>query len=124
MKRASKVMAVVAFLLVAGFFAYIISVPRPVSGRVNALKIMTAAQTYAHDLKAHGLAVPATVALQDLIAQGLLTTADVSGFAGMDVTVSLVHADRSPQEVLMRVRLQDGSQIVALEDGSVQQVPR
>jgi len=67
---------------------------------------------------------PTTVALQDLLAKGLLTPADVSGFAGMDVTVSLTANEMHPTDILMRVRMQDGSQFVALTDGSVQELPR
>jgi len=117
------VMAVVAVVLIAAisiFFPF----PRPVPSRMNDAKIFAAAQAYAHDLQAHGQPVPTTVALQDLLAKGLLTPADVSGFAGMDVTVSLTANEMHPTDILMRVRMQDGSQFVALTDGSVQELPR
>jgi len=123
MKRTLTVMAVVAVVLIAASVTYF-TFTRPAPGRVNAPKILAAAQTYAHDLRAHGQAVPATVALQDLLARGLLSPADVSGFGGMEVTVSLTANDRNPQDILIRVRMQDGGQIVALADGSVQEVPR
>jgi hypothetical protein len=92
--------------------------------RVNAPKFVSASKTYAANLKADGQAVPSSVALQQLVAKGLLRPADVSGFAGMDVTVSLVADYANPQDVLLRIRMQDGSQSVALADGSVQLVSR
>jgi hypothetical protein len=64
------------------------------------------------------------VALQDLIAKGLLRQADVGGFAGMDVTISLTASDGYPQDILMRVRLRDGSQVIAWKDGSVHEISR
>ena len=85
---------------------------------------MAAAQAYAHDLQVRGLAVPATVDLRDLVAKGLVNSADVSGFDGMQVTVSLAASIGNFQDVVMRVRLQDGSQLVALADGSIQAVSR
>ena len=114
------VVAVVLIAVISTFFPF----PRPVPSRVNDAKIFSAAQTYAHDLRAHGLPVPATVALQDLLAKGLLTPADAGDFVGMDVTVSLTASEQHPTDVLMRVRMKDGSQFVALTDGSVQELPR
>ena len=123
MKRTFTVVAVVAVVMIAVTFTYF-TFTRPAPGRGDAPKILAAAQTYAHDLQAHGQPVPETVALRDLIAKGLVSPADASGFAGMDVTVSLTASDRNPQDVLTRVRMQDGSQIVALADGSVQRASR
>jgi len=117
------VMAVVAVVLIAAISTYF-PFPRPAPSQMNALKIFAAAQTYSHDLRAQGLPVPATVALQDLLAKGLLTPADVSGFAGLEVTVPSTANDMNPNAILMQVRTQDGSQIVALADGSVQELPR
>ena len=123
MKRILTVIAVAAVVMIAASITYF-TLTRPTAGRVDAPKIMAAAQTYAHDLQAHGQAVPATVALRDLIAKGLLRPEDASGFAGMEVTVSLTVSESNPQDVLMRVRMQDGSQLVAMADGSVQSVSR
>jgi hypothetical protein len=48
----------------------------------------------------------------------------VSAFDGMEVTVYLSVNDTAPNAILMRAQLTDGSQIVALADGSVQEVAR
>ena len=114
------VVAVVLIATISAFFPY----PRPASCLVSATRIFAAGQKYAHDLRAHGLPVPTTVSLPDLLAKGLLTAADVSDFADKEVTVSLTADKMHPAEILMRVRMQDGSQIVALADGSVQELPR
>ena len=64
------------------------------------------------------------VSLERLIAQGLLTSNDVSGFAGMKVSVTLGVDPQNLRQVLMRARLPDGTEIAALNDGSVQQMRR
>ncbi|HWQ92812.1 MAG TPA: hypothetical protein VN673_14140 [Clostridia bacterium] len=61
--------------------------------------------------------------LQELIDRQLLTASDVSGFTGMQVTVTLSAESQNPQEILIRARLADGHEIVALADGSVHQLP-
>jgi hypothetical protein len=123
MKRTLTVIAVAAVVILAAGVTYF-KFTRPAPSRVDASKILAAAHAYAHDLQVHGQAVPATVDLQDLIAKGLVSPADVSGFAGMAVTISLTASEGNPQAVLMRVRMQDGSQLVTLADGSVQEISR
>ena len=119
MKRIFKIIAVVAVVMIAASITYFIFT-RPAPARVDAPKIMAAAQSYAHDLRAHGQVVPATVSLHDLIANALLRPEDVSGFSGMEVSISLTVTEANPQDVLMRVRMPDGSEILAMADGSVQ----
>jgi len=123
MKRLFTVVAIISGVMIAASITYF-TFSRPVPGQVNAPHIMAAAQAYAHDLQVRGLAVPATVDLRDLVAKGLVNSADVSGFDGMQVTVSLAASIGNFQDVVMRVRLQDGSQLVALADGSIQAVSR
>lgn len=69
--------------------------------------------------------MPESVALDVLIRRGFLNSNDVSAFEGMDVAVSIAGADETrPQSVLARARMADGTEIVALGDGSVQQLKR
>jgi len=93
-------------------------------GHVDAVRVLAAAQTYAHDLKTKGVAVPPSVTLEELIRRGLLRPADVSGFKGMEATVSLTVDPSRPQDILMRARLRDGQEMVALADGSVHEIKR
>ena len=121
MKRTLIVIAILTVAIVVGSMVYIASSSRQ-PGRVDALKILAATRTYTADLKARGVAIPASVSLQELINRRLLTTSDVSGFNGMDVTVNLSADDSHPQDILIRARLANGQEIVALADGSVQQL--
>jgi hypothetical protein len=89
---------------------------------VDAVKLVAAARTYAASFSEKGLPAPASVSVEKLVASGLLNEADVLGFRGMEVTVSLTDAGTRPQDVLVRARLADGHEIVALGDGSVQQL--
>ena len=59
------------------------------------------------------------MSLRELIARKLLAEADVTGFTGMDVTVSLTTDESRPEEVLIRARMPDGREVVTLADGSV-----
>ncbi len=91
-------------------------------GWVNARQVVAAAQQYGVQLKARGEVVPTEVPLEELLASGLLKPQDVQGFAGMKVTVALAVDPQKSQEVLLRARLPSGQEIVALNDGSVQQL--
>ena len=123
MRKTLTTIAVLALLIVAGSMYYIVSSSRDL-GHVDAPKIFTAAKRYAAGLTAQGVPIPESVSLEVLIDRGLLTEADVSGFAGLEVSVSLSANESQPQEVLVRARLPDGREIVALADGSVQQMPK
>ena len=88
-------------------------------------KLATAEQRYVHDYISHGQPLPASVTLQDLVGGGYISTDDVRSLEGSDVTFyPQAISDSQPQAILVRVRLSDGSQIAALADGSVQQLPR
>src|SRR5262249_55665590 len=87
-------------------------------------KIVAAVQAFSRDQPAHGRALPASVSLRELVKGGYVAADDVRAFDGMDVTISLTADETRPQEILIRVRLPDGSVIAALGDGSAQQLPR
>jgi hypothetical protein len=70
------------------------------------------------------VSLPASVSLRELVSGGYITTNDVRAFDGMEVTVSLTASDTDPHSILIRVRMPDGSQIAAMADGSVQQLPK
>jgi hypothetical protein len=89
---------------------------------VDAVKLVQAARSYARILTGQELPVPATVSVRELIAQGLLKETDVSGFRGMVVTINLAAKESHPHDVLVRAVCANGDEIVALGDGSVQQV--
>ena len=90
-------------------------------GHVDGSKLLSAVKIYKDDLKRQGMEVPVSVSLKELIARGLLSEGDVSGFSGMEVSVNLSADESRPQDILVRARLPDGAEIVALGDGSVQQ---
>lgn len=123
MKRVLIAIAVLTLVIVAGsWFYFASSSSQP--GHVDGAKLLTAVNIYKADLKRQGIEVPASISLKDLLARRLLTEADVSGFAGIDVSLNLSADESRPQDVLMRARLPDGHEIVALGDGSVQQLRR
>jgi hypothetical protein len=123
MRRLLFALAVLTAALVVGSMIYF-APSTPHLEQVNAPRLLAAARTYADSLKAQGLPVPASVSLQELISLKLVTSSDVAGFAGLEVTISLTADGSRPQEVLVRVRIPDGHEIVALADGSVQQTSK
>jgi hypothetical protein len=122
--KAKKILifiGVAAIAIISGFF-FIVS--KPQKGHFNAGKITTAIHAYCRDAKECNNNLPSSISLQELITKRFLKHEDVSAFDGMEVTVYLTVDDTTPQAVLMNARLSDGSQIVALADGSVQQVAK
>jgi hypothetical protein len=90
----------------------------------DALKLTAAVQAFSQDLASRRKPLPASVSLRELINGGYLATNDVHSFDGMDVTISLSASEASPQSILIHVRMPDGSQIVLMADGSVQQLAK
>lgn len=115
-------LGILVVVVLAGSLLYMGALNRQAKP-VNAAKIVAAAKIYGAGLKARGAFVPKVVPLQVLIDQRLLKPSDVSGFAGMDVSVSLSADMNRPQEVLIEARLANGQTMVLLADGSIRQSP-
>ena len=86
----------------------------------DAPKLISAVQAFSRDVVARGEKLPSTVSLRELIGGNYVAGSDVRAFDGMDVTISLLADKAQPQEVLMRVRLPDGTVTALMADGSVQ----
>jgi len=91
---------------------------------LNAQKLISALHAFAQDQAAAGRPLPAEVSLEVLLRGGYLTTNDVKGFAGLELTFSTQADDTNPQMILARARTADGQFICLLADGSVQQFSR
>jgi hypothetical protein len=87
-------------------------------------KLGVAEQRYLSDHASRGQPLPTSVTLQDLVSGGYISTNEVRSLAGADVTFYPTATEATPQAILVRVRMPDGSQTVALADGSVQSVSR
>ena len=116
------IFAVVTVVAIICGFSFIVS--KPQKGHFAAGKITTAIHAYCSDAKEHNNSLPSSISMQELITKGFLKREDVSAFDGMEVTVYLSVNDTAPNAILMRAQLTDGSQIVALADGSVQEVAK
>ena len=83
-------------------------------------RIQGAAQAFARDRKiSDGL-----VSLWELVSGGYLRPEDLRGREEKDVTVSLTADETTPSAVWVRVRASNGSDIVVMADGSIQQTAR
>jgi predicted HAD superfamily Cof-like phosphohydrolase len=123
MKPFARIAAVVVLAIVVMGLLYFGTLSQS-PGRVDCLKVFNAAKVYALELRTGGVAVPDGVSLRELIARKLLKPEDVSGFKGVEVTVYLNVDTEDPKSVLMRAYFPDGNELVALVDGSVQEVPK
>ncbi|MDB6111670.1 MAG: hypothetical protein JWR69_3420 [Pedosphaera sp.] len=118
MKIKHFLLILVGLALVAGV-GYFFFMPSP-PGRVDAEKIIAAAQAYTRELRASSTPLPPSVSMDQLITKGLLKREDVSGFDGVEVIVYLSGSTNAPRSVLMRAHLPDGQDVVVLTDGSVE----
>ena len=87
-------------------------------------KLAAAMRSYSHDQVSHGRPLPSSVTVQDLVSGGYISAGEVRDLGGADVTFYPSASESDPQAVLVRVRMLDGSQTVALADGSIQSVSR
>ncbi|MGZ4962569.1 MAG: hypothetical protein ACXWC8_08460 [Limisphaerales bacterium] len=83
-------------------------------------RIETAAREFAADRKTTDKAVN----LRDLLSTGYLKQRDVAGLADKEVVVSVTPNEKTPEMILVRVRASNGSDIVLMGDGSIQQTAR
>lgn len=87
----------------------------------DAPKLIASLQAYSRDRFIHGMKIPSSVSLNDLVAAGYLTTNDVRAFEGIEVTITTSANETNTQNVLIHARMPDGSVVTLLQDGSVQQ---
>ena len=87
-------------------------------------KLAAAMRSYSDGQISHGRPLPSSVTVQDLVSGGYISAAEVRDLDGADVTFYPTVSETDPQAILVRVRLQDGSQIAAFADGSIAQLPR
>jgi hypothetical protein len=122
MKR-SHVILLLAVLLVCivggslGLIAYW-QRPQPVDGPAIAQGVAD----FCIRQRARGMALPASITLQELVKEGFLQPEAIRGFGGTEVTIALQVDERNPQSILMQAHLPDGSRVEALGDGSVVQL--
>ena len=122
-RMAIAVICAVAFMAVAGL-VYVVVGAKDSSGRFNGAALVAAARAYTRDLQARKQPIPKMVTLEDLVALHFLQAGDAEAFRGLKATIMLTSDASGPQGVLMRVRMPDGSEIVLLGNGSVQQVAK
>lgn len=122
--KKKNILVVVALVVIVTISIFSFGLSRPQKGQFNAGKLTTAINSYCQDAKTRNSILPASISLQELIGKGYLKHEDVSAFDGMQATVNLNVAETDPQAILIRAQMSDGSQIVALADGSVQSISK
>lgn len=82
--------------------------------------LAAAVQRYSHDGIWRGRTLPPTVSLQELADGGYISQGEARDLSGANITFYPVSNQNDPNAILVRVQLSDGSQIVAVADGSIQ----
>ncbi len=113
---------VAAFLLMLAAGLAYVRTHSPHPGTREYQAVMAAAKAYGAQREARGLPVPASLSLGELAKEGLIPETVSRSFEGLEVTVSL-RGEKGTAFLgpLMRVRFADGHEVVAFNDGSVQQ---
>ena len=126
MKTRQLLIPVVAVIAVgvAVCLALIAYWQRPLPVMQDASKLIAAVRAFSQDRVKKGEALPDSLPLQELVKGNFITAEDVRAFDGMEVTFHLTTDTTDPKAVLIRARLPDGSQMVMLGDGTVQQLPK
>jgi hypothetical protein len=123
-KRMAVTIGAAAAIMVAAGFIYLLSSSDTSSEKVDAPRIVAAAHAYTRQLIAAKLPIPRTVSINELLAHGFLKSADVGPFMGLDAVIILTSDASNPRAALMRVRMQDGTDLLLFNDGSTQQIAR
>ena len=123
--RTRRLMGLAGLLVVVSIAAFVAlpaywQQPQPVLQDPS--KLMLAVQKFSQDQKAHARVVPAAVSLRELVSSGYFVPEDVRAFDGMEVTISLTADETRPQDILIRVRLPDGTVLAGMADGSASQL--
>lgn len=86
-------------------------------------KLIIAVDAYVRTEKSMGRAMPAEITLKQLIEAGYITPEHVREFEGMDVTIALNSGKGPAPGPVVRARRPDGSVMVVMADGMVQELP-
>ena len=97
---------------------------RPLPALQDGSKFISAVRAFTQEKLKNGQPMPDTLALWELVNSGFLAAEDARAFEGMEVTFYLTADLTRPKETVIRVRLPDGSQMVMLADGTVQQTTK
>ena len=119
-------------VLAALVLAYIVSIIPNFRHRAEWKRTVAALQSLPYDrmnaavqaFKRDRKTTASTVPLRDLVSGGYLREDEILGLEERDATVSLSADETNPQTVWIRVRANDGFDIVVLGDGSIQKVAR
>ncbi len=84
-------------------------------------KLVSATKRYLLDHTSRREPLPGSVTLRDLANGGYISTNDVIGMQIVDATFYPRANEDGPKAVSVQVRMSDGTQIVVLTDGSIQQ---
>lgn len=123
MRRMAIAIGAAAAIMVAAGLLYLYFFSAGEGGKANGAAIVAAAHSYTVDLRARNQPIPKAVPLQQLVTLGYLKPGQIAAFHGLDATLFLTANAASPQMVLMRVHMMDGTDLVLLNDGSTSQVP-
>jgi hypothetical protein len=123
-RRMTIAVAAALAIMVAAGLLYVLVVSNGAAAKVDGPAIVAAAHAYTAALRARAQSIPKTIPLEQLVALRYLKPEQVAAFRGLAATISLTAEQLGPHTVVMRVHMPDGTDIVLLSDGSVQEAAR
>jgi uncharacterized protein YpmB len=83
-------------------------------------RLVNSMREFSRDQAAAGQASSVAMSVPDLVKSGYLSSSDAKIFAGMDVTLTVTGDVNRPENILIQIRLDDGSVIAQRANGAIQ----
>jgi hypothetical protein len=88
------------------------------------VRVGKAVESFVRAQQTHGVTVPDTVSLNQLVTSGFLGADEAAPFGDLRVTFPTAVDQTHPQEIIARVSLRSGGVILELVDGSIQEITK
>lgn len=118
--RFTRVIVTAVVVVIVLFFGALYLIPYLTRAPVDSEKLGAALQRFGQDHLDAGKAFPAQVSLSELIDRRYVSSNDVRGFHGTEITFSLTHDPAKPEAIRIRATLPDGTTIGGFMDGGAQ----
>jgi len=125
----TKILLIGVLVLAVGGYLGVTYLRRPQPSFQEAVAFVRSVHAFVEARTQHGLSLPPSVQLRELVDAGYITPNTARRFDGSEVTIPRSRSDPqslegAPQQVLICLRLPDGRETVMTADGSIHQSAR
>lgn len=119
----NRVTAALAFLTCAALTLWFKSPSSPGKPQPDPARLVQAVQEFRDNAIRSSKPIPPSITLQDLHRGGFLSSAELSAYEGLTLTISMNVDPHKPGADIIRARMADGQELVLKSDGSVRGHP-